>query len=153
MLMRETTTKNQEETASLAREFAASLASPSEKGGATVVALYGDLGSGKTTFVQGVARALGIEATIISPTFVIERNYGLSHKNFDRLAHIDCYRIETADEMRRLGWDEKLKNPRNLIFAEWAERIEEILPAETLRIYFEHEGETERNIRMMNAEW
>ena len=146
--MKETTTRNLEETFVCASEFALSLTLQEDRG--TVVALYGELGSGKTSFVQGVAKALGVDVTIISPTFVIERIYKLSHKNFDRMVHIDCYRIEDASEMTLLGWDEKTKNPRNLIFVEWAERIEEILPPHTTRVYFEFVEETIRRIKVLN---
>ncbi len=149
--MRETLTKNPQETGALAREFAVSIASSGGKEGARVVALYGDLGSGKTSFAQGVAKALGVGASVISPTFVIERIYILSHKNFDHLVHIDCYRIETAEEMRRLDWDEKIKNPKNLILVEWADKIEEILPKDSVRIYFEHVDENKRKIVIQNC--
>lgn len=169
----ERVTNNLEDTFLLANEFVKNLAPRGES--AVVVALYGDLGSGKTSFVQGAAKALGIDATIISPTFVIERVYpvrtngrkrptsngtskltlqqGLeqSHKEFECFIHIDCYRIDASKEIALLGWDEKVANPRNVIFVEWAERIGEILPKDAIRIYFEHEGETARRIKISNS--
>ena len=144
MSMQEATLENKDETGALAGEFVRSLTPRKE--GATVVALYGDLGSGKTSFTQGAARALGVNQTVISPTFVIERVYALSHKNFDRLIHLDCYRMENDDEMKSIGWNEKIRNPKNLVFVEWAEKVEEMLPKNTVRVYFEHVNETTRHI-------
>ncbi|MBI2048979.1 MAG: tRNA (adenosine(37)-N6)-threonylcarbamoyltransferase complex ATPase subunit type 1 TsaE [Parcubacteria group bacterium] len=142
-------THTREETTHRANDFIKGLV-PRENM-ATVVALYGDLGSGKTTFVQSAAKALGVDATIISPTFVIERVYKLKNQPFEHLIHIDCYRIDASKEIALLGWDEKIANPRNLIFVEWAERIEGILPKGTIRIYFEHAGETTRKIKILNS--
>lgn len=141
----ERTTHGLEDTFSFAKDFVKNITPRADA--ATVVALYGDLGSGKTSFVQGAAKALDIDATIISPTFVIERVYKLANQKFDHLIHIDCYRIDASKEIALLGWDEKIANPRNLIFVEWAERIEEILSPDTIRLYFEHKGETTRCIK------
>lgn len=137
-------TNNLEDTFSFAKEFVGNLAPRADA--ATVVALYGDLGSGKTSFVQGAAKALDIDATIISPTFVIERVYKLTNQKFDHLIHIDCYRIDASKEIALLGWDEKIANPRNVIFVEWAERIGELLPENTVRVSFEFVNEMARNI-------
>ena len=135
-----------QETQKIAKDFAGTLVLQEK---ATIVALYGDLGSGKTTFVQHIAKALGVEITVTSPTFVIERVYKLTGQKFDHLIHIDCYRIEESPEITLLGWNEKVTNPRNLIFVEWANRIEEILPKDTIKIYFESVDEKTRNIRVM----
>lgn len=122
---------------------------------ATVIGLYGELGSGKTTFVQHVAQALGIEQPVTSPTFVIERIYALrgtaqtprgNTQKFDHLIHIDAYRLESSDELRKLGFDELLKDPENVIFVEWAERVEDILPTGTIKIEFEIAGEKRRKM-------
>jgi tRNA threonylcarbamoyladenosine biosynthesis protein TsaE len=91
---------------------------------ATILALSGDLGSGKTAFVKALASALGIKETITSPTFVIEQIYVLPNNSFfDRLIHIDAYRLEKASELERLGWAEIATNPRNLICFEWPENV------------------------------
>lgn len=91
---------------------------------ATILALSGDLGSGKTAFVKALASALGITDTITSPTFVIEQIYSLSKGAiFDRLIHIDAYRLERASELERLGWAEIASNPKNLICLEWPENV------------------------------
>ncbi len=91
---------------------------------ATLLTLSGDLGSGKTAFVKALAEALGIKETITSPTFVIEQIYQLPKSaTFDRLIHIDAYRLEKASELERLGWAEIVADPRNLICLEWPENV------------------------------
>jgi tRNA threonylcarbamoyladenosine biosynthesis protein TsaE len=104
---------------------------------ATVVALHGDLGAGKTTLVQAVARTLGIVETVTSPTFVVMKHYGTEHADFTTLVHIDAYRIETDDEMRPLGFTQLLMTPHTLICIEWAERIANLLPDTTMHITLE----------------
>lgn len=113
---------------------------------ATVIGLHGDLGAGKTTFTQGLARALGIKESVTSPTFVIMKTYTLPKGDihFSHLIHIDAYRLESGDELRKLGWETLLKDPHNLIVVEWADRIENILPRNTKRIRLDVSGETTR---------
>lgn len=113
---------------------------------ATVVALAGDLGAGKTTLTQAIARALGIKETVISPTFVIMKSYKLSDSVFSTLVHIDAYRLNSAKELLRLGWDELISNPKNLILIEWPERVSEIIPKDATKIYLAHVDEKTRNI-------
>ena len=77
---------------------------------ATVVGLYGNLGAGKTTFTQEVARLMGIKEKVISPTFIIERIYKINKKSpFERLIHIDAYRLENPKELKAIGFQEILK--------------------------------------------
>ena len=108
---------------------------------ATVVALSGDLGAGKTTFTQGIAKALGITETVSSPTFVIEKIYTLTDQQFDRLIHIDAYRIKGVREMEVLGWEEMLSDPKNLVIIEWPEKIAELIPDTAIRLKFDIENE------------
>lgn len=108
--------------------------------GAVVVALIGELGSGKTTFVQKFAKAYGITEPITSPTFVILKQYG----NF---IHVDAYRI-TSRELKALGIQELMTDPKNIIFIEWANRVKDILPRNCITIHFEHVNQTTRNIRI-----
>mgnify|MGYP003404657515 CR=1 FL=1 len=94
---------------------------------ATLVTLSGELGAGKTSFTQGVAKALGVEGSVTSPTFVIEKLYPLEKgagRGFNQLVHIDAYRFKNKEELHVLGFDELLKNPPTLIFIEWPENIE-----------------------------
>lgn len=109
-----------------AAEFAASLR-PIE-GHALLVALSGELGAGKTSFTQGMADALGIEEPITSPTFVLEKVYELDGQPFERLVHIDAYRLEGDTSLAPLGFDELYADPMNLIVFEWPERVGEQLP-------------------------
>ncbi len=119
---------------------------------AVVVGLAGELGSGKTTFVQLAARQLGLRAPVQSPTFVIMKSYAISEKwqglplLWRRLVHIDCYRLDKADDLLRLGWDELIIDPANLILVEWPERVGDLLSSPTLKIKFEVAGESERKI-------
>ena len=117
---------------------------------ATVIGLYGNLGSGKTTFVQGLARALGISEIVTSPTFVIEKIYKLpTDSQFDHLIHIDCYRLEKESELEVLGFNNILNNPRNLIVIEWPEKVKEIMPADHRQIHFEFVDGQTRQINIL----
>jgi len=104
-----------------------------------VVCLYGELGSGKTTFIQGLAKALKIKRPITSPTFLMVRNYG----NF---YHLDLYRVEKERDLETLGLDEIFESPTNIIAVEWAEKIKEFLPQKRFDIRFEIRDEQTRKI-------
>ena len=110
---------------------------PSGKG-AAVLALVGELGAGKTTFVQGFARALGIKEKVLSPTFVLMKVYPLKRSRFRHLIHIDCYRIRKAREMSQLGLSGLLRNRGVVILIEWADRIKKLVPPDALWIRFRH---------------
>ncbi len=118
---------------------------------ATVVALLGDLGAGKTTFVQKCGEVLGISDLMQSPTFVIERRYPLLEEPFTTLIHIDAYRIEDPKELTTLKFGDDLADPKNLIFIEWADRVESLLPPSAVRITFSHEGPDVRGIRISDT--
>lgn len=121
--------KRLSDTAQFARQAISSFRPTSTV--ATILALSGDLGAGKTAFVKALASALGIKETITSPTFVIEQIYTLpkstlttiASTSFDRLIHIDAYRLEKASELERLGWAEIAADPKNLICLEWPENV------------------------------
>ena len=104
---------------------------------ATVIALSGELGAGKTTFTQAAAKALGVADTVNSPTFVIEKIYSLEGQQWKRLVHIDAYRLKSADELRALGWDDICANPANLIIVEWPEHVDGAIPESARRIRIE----------------
>ncbi len=133
--------RSAEELLKYAAECAAGIA-PGEQ--ARVVALSGELGAGKTTFVQGVARALGVMESVQSPTFVLEKIYSLDGQPFQKLVHIDAYRLKGDEELRAIGWDELLASPENLILIEWPERVPGCIPADAIQIRFDIEGDGRR---------
>lgn len=117
-----------------------------KKQSATVVGLYGNLGAGKTTFTQAVAKGLGIDETVVSPTFVIEKIYELTSQKFSHLIHIDAYRLESSSELLSIGWNEIVSKPENLILIEWPERVSDIMP-EHMKIQINHlDNENSREI-------
>ncbi|MEX0917412.1 MAG: tRNA (adenosine(37)-N6)-threonylcarbamoyltransferase complex ATPase subunit type 1 TsaE [Candidatus Paceibacterota bacterium] len=103
---------------------------------AVIVGLSGELGAGKTTFVKEIADLLGIEEIVTSPTFVIQKVYKLKNQKFSRLIHIDAYRLGGGGGLQVLGFEELLKDPKNLIFVEWPEKVKDILPNSTQIISF-----------------
>ena len=132
-------TNSFEETQSLGESFAKKL-----KGG-DFVAFYGNLGSGKTTFIQGLAKGLGIKRRITSPTFIILRHYKMEKGFF---YHIDLYRIETLKDLLGLGINEVLEDRTNIIAVEWAEKMGKLLPKKRLDINFEYIDENKREIKI-----
>ena len=113
---------------------------------ATIVALSGDLGAGKTTLTQSISRELGIHENVISPTFVIMKSYKINTGKHEQLIHIDAYRLNSAKELITLGWQEIISDPKNLVLIEWPERVEEIIPKNAQRILLSHKSEDEREI-------
>jgi tRNA threonylcarbamoyladenosine biosynthesis protein TsaE len=131
---------NIEELTLLASELVASLTPQAE--GATLITLSGELGAGKTAFTKAVAKALGVEEVVNSPTFVLEKIYQLTNQPFKRLVHIDAYRLESGAELAGLGFDELMKDAGNLIMLEWPERVTEILlhPAVQISLVVHEDG-------------
>lgn len=123
----EITTTSSNETKKLGKEIGANLI-PGAKG--TVLALSGDLGSGKTTFVQGLAEGLGVTDRIISPTFILLRQYKIDSPKFKVLNHIDLYRLEgdVEVELTNLGFSELINSPLNVTVVEWAEKAKGLMP-------------------------
>lgn len=132
------------ELGEVAEEFAHALV-PREDG-ATVVALYGDLGAGKTTFVQHLAKALGVAEPVTSPTFVIQKIYPLERQRFSRLVHVDAYRLEDEHELAVLGWSRLLQDSTALVVVEWANLIPNMLPEEVRSIWLAWQDENTRTI-------
>ncbi|MCH7828787.1 tRNA (adenosine(37)-N6)-threonylcarbamoyltransferase complex ATPase subunit type 1 TsaE [Patescibacteria group bacterium] len=114
---------------------------------ALVIALRGNLGSGKTTFVQGLAREFGIKEKVLSPTFLIIKRFHVSRSRFREFYHIDCYRLKSAKELLGLEWKEIIQNPNNIVAVEWADHVKSIIPKHALWISFSHGGREKRTIR------
>lgn len=119
------------------KKLAEKLAKKAKKG--YVFALYGDLGSGKTTFTSFFVKALGIENRTQSPTFVIARKY-------DYVNHIDLYRITNEQELVDFGLKEYLEDSDSITLIEWPELAEAYLPKDTVKIKFEYVDENSRKI-------
>lgn len=128
------------------KKIAANLAKQITKG---VVVLNGELGAGKTTFVQGFAKGLGIKEKIISPTFVLIKQHNIPNINRD-FYHIDLYRLENPEEFILVGIKDLLDNTENLVLIEWGEKIKKYLPKNTISISIEKLKENERRITISN---
>ena len=132
-----------QETQKLAGDILANLIKKTPSRKALVLALMGDLGSGKTTFTQGLGKYLKIKGRINSPTFVVMKRFG----NF---YHFDCYRINNIEEVLNLGFKEIITNPQNIIAVEWAEKIKQALPKQGIVLSFFIKGENKREIIVEN---
>lgn len=108
---------------------------------ARVLALYGDLGAGKTAFTKMLAKELGIAEEVTSPTFVVMKRYDIEEGPWGSLVHIDAYRLESEEELLVLGFQKWLLDPRALIVIEWADKIESLLPTDSIKLRFALEGE------------
>lgn len=137
------TTKTLEETQRIAFDLAKSL-----KEG-DVLCLYGELGSGKTTFVQGLAKGLGIKKRIISPTFIIARQYRLKDLTF---YHIDLYRAQAYNDLLSVGIGEILGDLGNIVAIEWAEKLNELLPKKRIDLKFRLINDDTREIELAKYE-
>ena len=115
---------------------------------ATIIALSGDLGAGKTTLVQTIAKLVGISDSLQSPTFVILKNYETKHVFFKNLIHVDAYRLDSKEELLKINWQNYAANPDNLICIEWPEQVDGLLPDDTLCVLLEHVSEQERRINI-----
>lgn len=135
---------------------------------ARILSLEGELGGGKTTFLKGFGRGLGIKDRIKSPTFVIMRRYYIptgdrrqaTYRKLPVIScqlryfyHFDCYRIDSSKEILELGWEEIISNPENIVAVEWGDKIKNILPEKTIKIIFKTKKENERELIISNCEF
>lgn len=114
---------------------------------ALVIGLIGELGSGKTTFLQGFAGGLKIKERVLSPTFIIMRRFSVSGPVFKNFFHIDCYRIKKTKELFEIGFNEIIGEAGNIIAIEWADRILKALPKDAIILKFDHIDANERRIK------
>ncbi len=137
--------KSLQDTQSIARTVAEAITPHTT--GATVIALEGDLGAGKTTFTKSFAHVCGIKPEdITSPTFVIMKRYEIHFRGFKELIHIDAYRLDNEKDIIKLGFMTLLKKPETIILIEWPERVRAVLPTTTRRISFRVVDENSREI-------
>ena len=129
-------TKNSKQTQKLGEILAKEL-----KGG-EIICLSGELGSGKTTFAQGILKGLGAKGPYTSPTFVVMKYYKVESRS---IYHIDAYRVGPKDILD-LGWEEIIASKNNIIIVEWAERIKAIIPKGSMWLKFRHLKDDEREI-------
>ncbi|MFA6274529.1 MAG: tRNA (adenosine(37)-N6)-threonylcarbamoyltransferase complex ATPase subunit type 1 TsaE [Candidatus Paceibacterota bacterium] len=156
--------KNTKHTEKIAKAFLNKL--KPTKMSATVVGLFGELGTGKTTFTQFIAKELKIKRKVNSPTFVIMKKYllplprGSARRargskpllnpplvrggNFKFLFHLDAYRLKNEKELLHLGWEEIISNPEHLIFIEWPENVLKAMPKNFKLISISHTKEGHR---------
>ena len=113
---------------------------------ASVLGLYGNLGAGKTALTKLLAQELGVDEHVTSPTFVIQKSYPTAHGHVRTLVHIDAYRLNNSNELAALGFKELLADPGNLVIVEWAERVEDVLPPGTSRVYLEVNPDASRTV-------
>lgn len=139
--------KSDRETKKLAEVLAKEMAKrPVRRKGGVVIGLEGELGAGKTVFVKGFARGLGLKDKITSPTFVLLKSYKVKRGNFRQMIHIDAYRLKDHHDLIGLGVKELINDPNSVILIEWSERVKKILPKNYLRVHLDHLDKKTRKI-------
>ncbi len=135
-------TNSAQETKTWAQNYAQKLSN------GQVLALNGDLGTGKTTFAQGLALGLGITDIVNSPTYVIMKIYPSPHKHIKQLVHIDAYRLQSGTDLETIGVMEYFSQTNTIILIEWAQKIKSILPKSTVFIDFKTINSKQRLINI-----
>jgi len=141
-------TKSDKETRKLGEKLASQfIESEKNRSGALIVSLEGDLGAGKTTFTQGLAKGLSITNWIKSPTFILMREHKIINMpGLETLYHIDCYRLNKPKSLFDIGLKDILDDPKNIVLIEWADKLADYLPKNIIQIKFNHLKEDEREI-------
>jgi len=135
-------TNSSGETKKIAYQFAEKL-----KGG-EVVCLYGNLGAGKTVFVQGMMEYFLPGKRVLSPTFIIVRHYSIVHTSIKRFMHIDLYRLAVPREIQDLEFWEFINNPDTIIAIEWAEKLQNLLPQKRIDVWIESLDTNKRMVKI-----
>lgn len=119
-----------------------------------VIGIIGELGAGKTTFIQGFAKALNVEEKVVSPSFVLMKIFRLApRKRLRHLIHIDCWRLKTPNDLKELGFLSFLQDPYAIVLIEWADRIRSLLPAHTVWVSLTHAALHKRKIVVEMPKW
>lgn len=120
----------------------------SQLSGGEVICLYGDLGAGKTTFVNGMVNYYLPETRVLSPTFIIVRHYLINHNNLRHFLHVDLYRLKNLPEIESLGLEDYLHKSDTIMAIEWPERMKDLLPEKIIEVRFSGIEENERKIKI-----
>lgn len=145
-------TQGSSQTKKLGRELAKKILKAKPKKISLILALEGELGAGKTTFLKGFAKGLGVKGNILSPTFIIIKKFNTRVKSssnsgkFRYFYHLDCYRLKKPKEILALGFQKIISNHENIIAIEWAERARPIIPKSALWIKFKFIDKNKRKI-------
>ena len=131
-------TQDPQETIQLGENFATFV----EEG--DVFAFVGDLASGKTTFIKGILKGLNYNSSVTSPTFTLVNEYDAKYP----VIHIDCYREDKLERWIKLGMNDYMDD-RNVVIIEWANKMESLLPVNTIEVQFSHESITSREIILL----
>ncbi|MFH1423612.1 MAG: tRNA (adenosine(37)-N6)-threonylcarbamoyltransferase complex ATPase subunit type 1 TsaE [Candidatus Nealsonbacteria bacterium] len=148
-MQKEYLTKNAGQTKKLGEALARMLFKSRSEDKAVVVALRGDLGGGKTTFLQGFAKGLGGRVKILSPTFIIMRRMKLDNCSIgqlDNFFHVDAYRLQGARDLLELGFREVVASPKNVVAIEWADIVRKIIPRHAVWVDFDFIDKNKRRI-------
>lgn len=114
-----------------------------------VLCLYGDLGAGKTTFIQGFIKFFLPQKRVLSPTFIIVRHYRVPSKEVTNIYHIDLYRMKSERQIQDIGLSQLFGNPDTVVFIEWAEKLGNLMPKKRIDIRFEMLEEQKRRITII----
>lgn len=120
----------------------------SQLDGGEVICLYGDLGAGKTTFVNGMVNYYLPETRVLSPTFIIVRHYLINHNSLRHFLHVDLYRLKNLPEIESLGLEDYLRKSDTIMAIEWPERMKDLLPEKIIEVRFSGIEENERKIKI-----
>jgi tRNA threonylcarbamoyladenosine biosynthesis protein TsaE len=142
------TTKSFKQTQNLGEKIAGQILNTVGEDTAIVLGLHGNLGGGKTTFLQGFAKGLGIKEKILSPTFVILKRFQVPGFRFNDFYHIDCYRLKNEKDILELGFEYIVKDARNIVAIEWPEKIKMVMPKNTILIEFKFVDKNKREINI-----
>lgn len=134
------------QTQKIGKELAKNILRSKRRRIAAVLGIVGDLGGGKTTFLQGFAKGLGIKQKVLSPTFVIMKRFKIKDLGFNNFYHLDCYRIQKPREILDLDFKKIISNPKNIVAVEWADRIRKIMPKGTIWLDFKFVDSKTRKI-------
>lgn len=142
--------KNPKETQKIAAILAEEILRFRPAKGALVLALTGELGSGKTNFTQGLAKGLGIKTRVKSPSFLLLREYPIPRTK-KKLVHLDCYRLAGQKDLATIDFADFLSDPQNIMVVEWADKIKKSLPKKNiLWLKFRHKEKNQRRISVGN---